>query len=90
VASACWCGGPFLDRIGPGLNEWTDLGLFDTDILSAKAHEAGFTLACCRDLFIQHFGTRTFAHGARRQMEPRGHGDESDVVWASARFASAG
>ena len=53
-----------LDRIGPGLNEWTDLGLFDTDILSAKAQEAGFTLACCRDLFIHHFGTRTFAHGA--------------------------
>ena len=50
--------------IGAGLNEWTDLGLFDTDILSAKAQEAGFTLACCRDLFIHHFGTRTFAHGA--------------------------
>jgi O-antigen biosynthesis protein len=47
-----------------GLNEWTDLGLFDTDILSAKAREAGFTLAVCRDLFIHHFGTRTFAHGA--------------------------
>jgi GT2 family glycosyltransferase len=40
-----------------------DLGLFDTDILSAKARQAGFTLACCRDLFIHHFGTRTFAHG---------------------------
>jgi GT2 family glycosyltransferase len=47
-----------------GLDEWTDLGLFDTDILSAKAREAGFTLAVCRDLFIHHFGTRTFAHGA--------------------------
>ncbi len=47
-----------------GLNEWTDLSLFDTDILSAKAREAGFTLACARDLFIHHFGTRTFAHGA--------------------------
>jgi GT2 family glycosyltransferase len=47
-----------------GLEKWTDLGLFDTDILSAKAREAGFTLAVCRDLFIHHFGTRTFAHGA--------------------------
>ena len=53
-----------LDRIGAGLNEWTDLGLFDTDILSAKAREQGFQLVCCRDLFVHHFGTRTFAHGA--------------------------
>jgi hypothetical protein len=42
---------------------WTDMSPFDTDILSAKACEAGFTLCCC-DLFIHHFGTRTFAHGA--------------------------
>lgn len=47
-----------------GLDKWTDLSLFDTDILSAKAREAGFTLAVCRDVFIHHFGTRTFAHGA--------------------------
>ena len=46
------------------LDKWTDLSLFDTDILSAKARQAGFTLACCRDLFVHHFGTRTFAHGA--------------------------
>jgi len=55
---------PVLAKIGAALDEWSDLGLFDTDILSAKAQEAGFTLACCRDLFIHHFGTRTFAHGA--------------------------
>jgi hypothetical protein len=53
-----------LTGIGRELDEWTDLGLFDTDILSAKAGEAGFTLACCRDFFIHHFGTRTFAHGS--------------------------
>jgi len=53
-----------LDRVGPGLNEWSDLSLFDTDILSAKARQAGFALACCRDLFVHHFGTRTFAQGA--------------------------
>jgi O-antigen biosynthesis protein len=52
-----------LNRIG-SLDQWSDLGLFDTDILSAKAREAGYTLAVCRDLFIHHFGTRTFAHGA--------------------------
>jgi len=47
-----------------GLNNLTDLGIFDTDILSAKARQLGYTLAVCRDLFIHHFGTRTFAHGA--------------------------
>ena len=52
-----------LQRIGP-LDQWTDLSLFDTDILSSKARQAGYTLACCRDLFIHHFGTRTFAHGS--------------------------
>jgi GT2 family glycosyltransferase len=52
------------DRVPVGsLDQWTDLSLFDTDILSAKARQAGFTLACCRDLFVHHFGTRTFAHG---------------------------
>lgn len=52
-----------LQRIGP-LDPWTDLSLFDTDILSSKVRQAGFTLGCCRDSFIHHFGTRTFAHGA--------------------------
>jgi GT2 family glycosyltransferase len=52
-----------LDKIG-SLERWTDLSLFDSDILSGKARQAGFTLAVCRDLFIHHFGTRTFAHGA--------------------------
>ena len=51
-----------LERVGD-LGE-TGLGLFDTDALSLRARQAGFTLACCRDLFVHHFGTRTFAHGA--------------------------
>ena len=32
--------------------------------VSAKAKQAGYTLAVCRDLFVHHFGTRTFAGGA--------------------------
>jgi hypothetical protein len=52
-----------LNQLGAAVNEWSDLGLFDTDMLSMKAREAGFRLAVCRDLFIHHFGTRTFAHG---------------------------
>lgn len=55
-----------LVKMGP-LDPWTDLGLFDTDILSSKARQAGYTLACCRDLFVHHFGARTFASGAPTQ-----------------------
>jgi O-antigen biosynthesis protein len=51
-----------LARIG-SLDE-EGLGLFDTDALSVKARQAGYSLAVCRDLFVHHFGTRTFAHGA--------------------------
>jgi GT2 family glycosyltransferase len=52
-----------LEKIGP-LGKWSDLALFDSDILSAKARQAGYSLAVCRDLFVHHFGTRTFAQGA--------------------------
>jgi hypothetical protein len=41
-----------LEKVGlDALDKWTDLGLFDSDILSVKARQAGFTLAGCRDLF---------------------------------------
>ncbi|MBI3409194.1 MAG: glycosyltransferase family 2 protein [Planctomycetes bacterium] len=53
-----------LRRVEQDLDRWTDLSLFDTDILSSKARQAGYMIGCCRDLFIHHFGTRTFAHGA--------------------------
>jgi GT2 family glycosyltransferase len=53
-----------LTKIGRDLDEASDLGLFDSDILSTKIRQAGYQLAVCRDLFIHHFGTRTFAHGA--------------------------
>jgi GT2 family glycosyltransferase len=39
------------------------LGVFDTDGLCARVRQAGYTLACCRDLFVHHFGSRSFAHG---------------------------
>lgn len=60
-----------LKRIGPDLDKWTDLGLFDTDMLSAKARQVGYNLAVCRDIFVHHFGTRTFAHTAAMVEEAR-------------------
>ena len=63
-----------MERIGlPKLEKWTDLSLFDTDILSVKARQAGFTLACCRDLFVHHFGTRTFSHNTVRLRASHSH-----------------
>ena len=56
------------------LDKWTDLGLFDTDILSAKAKQFGFNLAVCRDVFVHHFGTRTFAHGSPATAAAAGNG----------------
>jgi GT2 family glycosyltransferase len=58
-----------LKKIGHELEGWTDLGLFDSDILSVKARQVGYTPAVCRDLFIHHFGTRVFAHGAPAAKE---------------------
>jgi GT2 family glycosyltransferase len=54
-----------LDKIGRALDEWSDLGLFDTDILSAKTRQAGYAAAVCRDLFVHHFGMRVFIHSPK-------------------------
>ncbi len=47
------------DKIG-GLDERFGLGFFDDDDLAERARRAGFELAVAHDLFIHHFGSRTF------------------------------
>ena len=37
------------------------LGFFDDDDLAERARRAGFELAVAHDLFVHHFGSRTFA-----------------------------
>ena len=49
-----------LEAIG-GLDERFGLGFFDDDDLALRARQAGFTLAVAHDLFVHHFGSRTFA-----------------------------
>jgi GT2 family glycosyltransferase len=66
-----------LQRVG-SREAWPGLALFDTDWLSAKARQAGYSLACCRDLFMHHFGTRAFAHGA-----PAGSATQGPAALAS-------
>ena len=43
-----------------GLDPRFGLGLFDDDDLAVRARRAGFELAVAHDLFIHHFGSRTF------------------------------
>ena len=44
-----------------GLDEQFGLGLFDDDDLAEQAHHRdGFELAVAHDLFVHHFGSRTF------------------------------
>jgi GT2 family glycosyltransferase len=47
------------DAIG-GLDERFGMGFFDDDDLAERARRAGFSLAVAYDLFVHHFGSRTF------------------------------
>ena len=47
------------DAIG-GLDKRFGLGFFDDDDLALRARRAGFELAVAHDLFVHHFGSRTF------------------------------
>jgi GT2 family glycosyltransferase len=43
-----------------GLDERFGLGFFDDDDLAERARRVGFELAVAHDLFVHHFGSRTF------------------------------
>jgi glycosyltransferase involved in cell wall biosynthesis len=44
-----------------GLDERFGLGFFDDDDLAERGWRAGFELAVAHDLYVHHFGSRTFA-----------------------------
>ena len=44
-----------------GLDERFGLGLFDDHDLAERSRRAGFELAVAHDLFVHHFGSRSFA-----------------------------
>jgi glycosyltransferase involved in cell wall biosynthesis/predicted Zn-dependent protease len=48
------------EKLG-ALDERFGLGFFEDDDLSVRAREAGFRLAVALDVFVHHFGSRTFA-----------------------------
>lgn len=49
-----------LEKIGT-LDEGYGIGFFEDDDVSVRAREAGFKLLVALDVFIHHFGSRTFA-----------------------------
>jgi GT2 family glycosyltransferase len=60
-----------LDRIGI-LDERFGIGFFEDDDLCVRAREAGFRLLVAQDVYIHHFGNRTFQHlglDTRRHLE---------------------
>jgi len=42
-------------------DEQAEKGLFDAGALCSRMRQAGYYLACCRDLYIHHFGSRLLA-----------------------------
>jgi hypothetical protein len=47
------------EKVG-GLDERFGVGFFDDDDLAERARRAGFELAVAHDLFVHHFGSRSF------------------------------
>jgi GT2 family glycosyltransferase/tetratricopeptide (TPR) repeat protein len=60
-----------LERVG-GFDERYGLGLFDDDDLCVRVRQAGFRLLLAQDVFVHHFGSRTFTAlgiDGRRQLQ---------------------
>jgi GT2 family glycosyltransferase/tetratricopeptide (TPR) repeat protein len=60
-----------IERIG-GFDEGFGLGFFEDDDLCVRAREAGFKLLVAQDVFIHHFGSRTFSGlgvDSRKELE---------------------
>lgn len=57
----CWCiSREVLDQIG-GLDEAYAIGNFEDDDYCMRVRAAGYLIYVCNDVFIHHFGSRSFA-----------------------------
>jgi len=65
-----------------GLDEQFGLGLFDDDDLAERARRAGFELAVAHDLFVHHYGSRTFqANGIHTERLLQENSDKFAHKW---------
>jgi len=79
-----------LEAIG-GLDERFGPGFFDDDDLALRARRAGFELAVADDLFIHHFGSRTFAGAGIDAEKPlEENGDRFTAKWGFAEGQGPG
>jgi glycosyltransferase involved in cell wall biosynthesis len=68
-----------------GLDEQFGLGFFDDDDLAQRARRAGFELAVAGDLFVHHFGSRTFAgNGINAEKVLEENAAKFAAKWGSA------
>ncbi|MGC8644396.1 MAG: glycosyltransferase, partial [Isosphaeraceae bacterium] len=75
-----------------GLDERFGLGLFDDDDLAVRARKAGFELAVAHDLFIHHFGSRSFVGNgidAERLLQENGRKFAEKWGMANGRWRMA-
>lgn len=56
VGGFCWLAKRQVLERSPLLEIGAEAGVFDAERFCARAREAGFRLAYCRDLFVHHFG----------------------------------
>ena len=76
-----------LERIG-GFDERYGLGFFDDDDLCVRAREAGFRLLVAQNVFIHHFGSRTFTSlGIDCERQLKENFDQFKAKWGDGHAA---
>jgi len=76
-----------LDKIG-GFDERFGLGFFDDDDLCVRARQAGFELLLAQDVFVHHFGNRTFQGlGVNCREQLTGNFERFKAKWGEERVA---
>jgi len=76
-----------LDKIG-GFDERFGLGFFDDDDLCVRARQAGFELLLAQDVFVHHFGNRTFQGlGVNCREQLKGNFEQFKAKWGEESVA---
>jgi GT2 family glycosyltransferase/tetratricopeptide (TPR) repeat protein len=76
-----------LERLG-GFDERFGLGFFEDDDLGWRAQDAGFRLLLALEVFVHHFGSRTFAGlGLDTEQQLQANFEVFRAKWGDARTA---